>query len=219
MNSSRKQCKNGSKLCLCRTTQHVIVRVAIYKGCITKNAWFTFVAAMVIGFTQRIRTVSEGQEGAVDLFQLQIIVSSLRSAERVHPMLFRILETSTNATVETLTSASNIFDAAFGLRDNLNDPIEESMDLFPGERTISPLLRTAIINDIIPEETECFTIGIFPVDIPGRREWFTCNEDSEGADSYFCEHTICIEDDDGKSIFYFYVKYFNGMKQNHLRWH
>ena len=85
MNSSRKQCKNGSnefciKLCLCRTTQHVIVRVAIYKGYITKNAWFTYVAAMVIGFTQRIRTVSEGQEGAVDLFQLQIIGFSLRSS-------------------------------------------------------------------------------------------------------------------------------------------
>ena len=38
---------------VCRTTQHVIARVAIYKGCITKNAWFTFVAAMVIGFSLR----------------------------------------------------------------------------------------------------------------------------------------------------------------------
>ena len=172
---------------------------------------------MVIGFTQRIRTVSEGAVPGVDLFQLQIIVSSLRSAERVHPMVFRILETSTNTTVETLTPASNIFDAAFGLRANLNDPIEESTDLFPGERTIS--LLTAIRNDLIPEEIECYTIRIFPVDVPGRHDVFTCTEDSEGADSYFCEHTICIEDDDGKSIFYFYVKYFNGMKQSYLRWH
>ena len=215
MNYSRKQCKNGSNLCLCRTTQHVIVRVAIYKGCITKNAWFTFVAAMIIGFTQRIRTVSEGQEGAVDLFQLQIIVSSLRSAERVHPIVFRILETSTNATVETLTPTSNIFDATFGLRVSPNDPIEESTDLFPGERTT--YLLTVIRNDLIPEEIECYTIRIFPFDVVGRRDLFTCNEDNAGADSYFCEHTICIED--GKSILYFYVKYFYGMKQNHLRWH
>ena len=176
-----------------------------------------FVAAMVIGFTQRIRNVSEGQEGAVDLFELKIIVSSLRSAERVHPIVFRILETSTNATVETLTPASNVFDATFGLRVSPNDPIEVHRDLLPGEMTT--YLLTAIRNDLIPEEIECYTIRIFPFDVPGRRDLFTCNEDSEGADSYFCEHTICIEDDDGKSIFYFYVKYFNGMKQNHLRWH
>ena len=192
--------------------------MAIYKGCITKNAWFTFVAAMIIGFTQRIRTVSEGREGAVDLFQLQIFVSSLRSAERVHPMVFRILESRTNATAETLIPTSIIYDATFGRRDTPDDPIEDLWDLQPGERTFSqPLI--AIRNDFIPEEKECFAIGIFPIDVNGRRELFTCNEDSAGADSYFCEHTICIEDDDGKSIFYFYVKYFNGMKQSHLRWH
>ena len=70
-------------------------------------------------------------------------------------------------------------------------------DLLLGERTVSPLL-TVIRNDFIPEEKKCFTIGIFPVDIPGRRELFTCNEDSAGTDSYYFEHTICIEDDDGK---------------------
>ena len=40
-----------------------------------------FVAVMVIGFTQRIRTVSEGAVPGVDLFQLQINVSSMRPAE------------------------------------------------------------------------------------------------------------------------------------------
>ena len=150
---------------------------------------------MVIGFTERIRTVSEGQEGAVDLFQLHISASSVMPSEREHPMLFRLLESSTNATVETLVPASNVFDATFGSRAN---PIEETMNLLPGERTVSPPLVTAIRNDLIPEEIECYTIRIFPVDILGRRELFTCNEDSEGADSYFCEHTICIEDDDGK---------------------
>ena len=150
---------------------------------------------MIIGFTERIRNVSEGQEGAVDLFQLQIKVNSVRTAEREHPMEFRLLEGSTNATVETLTPSSNIYDATFGQRDNLNDPIETDIDLLPGQR--SAVLLTAIRNDFIAEDLECYTIRIFPVDVLGRREVFTCYEDIDMADNYFCEHTICIEDNDG----------------------
>ena len=160
-----------------------------------------FIAEMIIGFTERIRTVSEGHYGVVDIFQLQINVSSLRTSERVIPMLFLILDSSDNATVETLTPSSIIYDATFGQRGNLDRPIEESKNLLPGQRTFFHLLLTVIRNDIIPEEIECYTILIFSVDIPGRREIFTCNEDNAGADSYFCEHTICIEDDDGKCYF------------------
>ena len=157
---------------------------------------------MIIGFTERIQTVSEGHKGAVDLFPLQINVSSLRTSEREHPMLFRLLECCTNATVETLVPASNVFDATFGHREHPSDPIEDIKDLPLGERTISSPLLTLIRNDLIPEEIECYTIRIFPVDVPGRRELFTCYEDNAGADSYFCEHTICIEDDDdGKCYF------------------
>ena len=127
-----------------------------------------FVAAMLIGFTERIRTVSEGQEGLIDYFARLFNVSSLRSAEREHPMCFRLLESSTNATVlETFLSASNMFDAIFGFRANLDGPIDEYRDLLPGERTISPPLLTVIGNDFIPEEIECYTIRIFPVDVPG----------------------------------------------------
>ena len=156
-----------------------------------------FVAAMAIGFTQRIRTVSEGAVPGVDFFQLQINVSSLRPAERRYPMVFRLLEYSTNATVETLTAASNVFDATFGHREDPTHPNEEHRDLPLGETTVSPL-QIAIRNDLIPEETECFTIIIYPVDVPGRKTVFRCNGDIAGADSYFCEHTICIEDDDGR---------------------
>ena len=156
-----------------------------------------FVAVMAIGFTQRIRTVSEGAVPGVDLFQLQINVSSLRPAERRHPMLFRLQESSTNATVETLTAASNIFDATFGHTEDPLDPIEEHRDLPLGKTTVSPL-QIAIRNDLIPEEKECFTIGILPIDFPGRKELFTCNYGHLDEDSYFCEHTICIEDDDGR---------------------
>ena len=173
---------------------NIIVRVHFFY---TTNYLRIFVAAMAIGFTQRIRTVSKGAVPGVDFFQLQINVSSLRPAETRHPMEFHIMESRTNATVETLTAASNVFDAAFGHRDKPNDHLHEHRDLPLGERTVSPL-QIAIRNDLISEETECFTIGIFPVDVPGRKELFTCYEDSAGADSYFCDHTICIEDDDGR---------------------
>ena len=156
-----------------------------------------FVAVMAIGFTQRIRTVSEGAVPGVDLFQLQINVSSMRPAERRSPMLFRLLECCTNATVETLTAASNVFDATFGFREDPRDPIEEHRDLPLGETTVSPL-QTAIRNDLIPEETECFTIRIIQVDVLGRHVLFDCNYGHLDVDSYFCEHTICIEDDDGR---------------------
>ena len=158
-----------------------------------------FIAEMIIGFTERIRTVSEG---AVDAFPLQINISSLRTSEREHPMVFLILESRTNATVETITPASNVFDATFGFRQDPDYPIFDIRDLPPGERTISSPLLTDIRNDLIPEEIECYTIRIFPLDVPGSRELFTCYGDNAGADSYFCEHTICIEDDDdGKCYF------------------
>ena len=154
---------------------------------------------MIIGFTERIRNVSEGQEGAVDLFQLQIEVNSVRTAERRHRMEFRLLEGSTNATVESLISLSNIFDARFGQRENPDDLLEETRDLPPGERTLpnNQMLVTTIRNDFMSEDLECYTIRIIPVDEPGRRELFTCYEDIDMADNYFCEHTICIEDNDG----------------------
>ena len=155
--------------------------------------------AMIIGFTQRIRTVSEGQVPGMDMFQLEINVESVRTAEKEHPMLFRLQETSTNATVETLTPASPLFDATFGLRENPDDPIEETRDLDQGTRTVLPLLTT-IRNDLIPEKLECYTIRIFSRDVPGRQALFECNDDTEMADNYFCVHTICIEDDDGESL-------------------
>ena len=150
---------------------------------------------MIIGFTVRIRYVSEGQEGAVDLFRLEIEVNSVRTAERRHRMEFRLLGGSTNATVETLERSSENYDATFGRRDNLNDPIETDLDLLPGQR--SAVLLTDIRNDFVSEDLECYSIGIFPIDEPGHRELFTCYKDIDMADNYFCEHTICIEDNDG----------------------
>ena len=153
---------------------------------------------MIIGFTTRFRTASEGQVSGVDIFQLEINVTSVRTAEVEHPMVFRLQKSVTNATIDTHIASSPVFDATFGHRQNLNDPIEEHRELEPGLLTVQPPLLTNIRNDFIPEEKECYTLRIFPIDVPGRRELFTCNEDEVGADNYFCEHTICIEDADGE---------------------
>ena len=155
---------------------------------------------MVIGFNERSQTVSEGQIPNVDAFFIFLDVSNIRTAERLHTMTFRYQEASSTATVEQLGSQSNKkFDALFGSRDSSTDPIEETFILQPGEDTLPPL-TVQIINDFVPEPDECFTICILPVDVERRRELFTCNEDNTGGTSFFCEHTVWIIDDDGKTL-------------------
>ena len=95
--------------------------------------------------------------------------------------------------VPLIAQSGQEFDAQFGSRLKSDDPITVKDDLRPG----MDQLMIGIINDLIPEERECFTIHTFPVDVPGRRELFTCNEDDVGEKNYSCEHTICICDDDG----------------------
>ena len=157
--------------------------------------------AMVIGFTQRIRTVSESSAPEGDFFPTDVDVATLRTAERVHPMVFRLQMSTSSATVEPVGGLINpLLDAVFGTRDELDGPVEERFDLERLVDTIPPL-SVGIRNDMIDEGEECFTIRIFPVDVPGRRELFSCNGDNLGATNYFCETTICIEDDDsGKLI-------------------
>ena len=152
---------------------------------------------MVIGFTQRIRTVSENSsfEGQ-DNFTIAIDIATLRVSEREQKMIFR-LESGGTAIVEPFNNDTNAFlDALFGISDP-HDPLEESFSLEPLEDGISPL-RVSIVADFRAEPEECFTIRLIPVDVPGRRELFSCNEDGSGEDNYFCETTICIEDFDGR---------------------
>ena len=157
--------------------------------------------AMVIGFTERSRTVSESMAPpGVDTFQLLIPLSTLRRAERDHSMNFRLQVSSSTAIVEPIGQVFNpLYDAVFGTRDDVDDPIEEIFVLESLDNVIPPL-TTLIRNDFRHEDRECFTIRVLPVDVPGRRELFTCNEDGFNATNYFCEAEICIEDDDGKII-------------------
>ena len=155
------------------------------------------ILAMIIGFSLRTQSVSEGTESGFDQFALQIGVEVLRTSEREHRMNFRYDESSSTATVEPVASTRADYDAIFGTRDGPNNPIESYFDLAPGRDSIPPLLLF-IRNDFQPEHDECFTIRIIAVAVPGHQELFSCNEDSEGVNNYFCEHTICILDDDGE---------------------
>ena len=154
--------------------------------------------AMVIGFTQRNRTVSENSsfEGQ-DNFTINIDIATLSVSEREHKMIFR-LESGGTAIVEPFNIDTNpLLDALFGSRFNPHDPLEEFFSLKPLEDSIPPL-RVDIVDDFRAEAEECFTIRLIPVDVPGRHELFSCNEDGSGEDNYFCETTICIEDFDGR---------------------
>ena len=155
---------------------------------------------MVIGFTERRRTVSEGQVPGVDEFQLEIDVAALRVSEWERPMLYRVLSSST-ATVVSFEFRDNLdYDARFGFVEA--DPIEQEDRLLPGRNSTGPL-RTAIRDDFVPEDEECYSIHISPLDIPGLKELFVCNfvdTCSTPPMGFFCEHTICIEDDDGNYI-------------------
>ena len=70
---------------------------------------------MVIGFTERRRTVSEGLFPGFDKFQLQIDVATLRVSQREHRMLYRVLSSGT-ARVVSFEFRDNLdYDARFGI--------------------------------------------------------------------------------------------------------
>ena len=156
---------------------------------------------MVIGFTHRFQTVSESNAlDGEDFFPVNIPVATLRTAEREHPIIFRPQVSDSTAMVISIDGPYNpLFDVLFGIRVEYNGPIEIDFDLERLVDTIPPL-PADIRNDLRPEDEECFTIHILPLDVPGRCELFSCNEDNEGAASYFCQTTICIEDDDGRTM-------------------
>ena len=87
-------------------------------------------------------------------------------------------------------SASD-FDAQFSSLEGF--PLTESRRLYRGDSYVHSLSIT-IRNDVIPEEEECFSIQINPAEFG----LFTCNRDGTNSTNYYCDHTICIEDDDGK---------------------
>ena len=152
---------------------------------------------MVIGFSQRSQTVSEGMVlFEADLLQFQIEIETLITSEREHSMIFRLEESSSTAIVDPVTLQTNPkFDALFGDREVPGGPLVEYFDLISGENAIPPII-TIIRNDFYIEDEECYTIRVLPNTFVGRRELFICKDDD--AERYFCKFTLCISDNDGK---------------------
>lgn len=89
------------------------------------------ILAMIIGFSLRTQSVSEGTEFGFEQFALQIEVDVLRTSEREHRMNFRYEESSSTATVEPVATTRADYDAIFGTRDGPNYPIEMYYDFSP----------------------------------------------------------------------------------------
>ena len=149
---------------------------------------------MIIGFTNRGITVSEGDaQFGRDSFQILIGVHFSRPSEVVHNIVFLHLDSASTATVEFERMAG--VDALFGTE--AGDPIVvlwrlNPEDTFEEDRRTPPL-PAIIINDFIFEDEECFSIKITTEDVFGHREVFKCDDDT----GYFCTYTVCILDDDG----------------------
>ena len=85
-----------------------------------------------------------------------------------------------------------MYDARFGVRTPYGG-LREHRFLAAGASSVEPLI-VLIRNDVMSEETECFTLNIDP--------WFffdthyNCNDKDVGG--FFCEQDICILDDDSK---------------------
>ena len=139
------------------------------------------------------------------LFDVLIPVNAARAAEKDVELLFRVVETVSNATIDSIIiDIDSGFDALFGIR-TPGDFLEDIRILFMGTtELVDPPLTARIRKDFVIEELECFTIEILPVEIgPGsgqddQLQSFICNEDEVDAVDHFCLHTICIEDDDGE---------------------
>ena len=150
---------------------------------------------MLIGFTERIQTVSEGEAQPEEIIPITVNVSTNRISELNYTVYFRYQDVTSSAIVVPLSSNDVEYDALFGERLDSNEPIQAFQKKRPGQNSTS--IELMIFNDIIPEEEECFTLRMQAND-PSLWSWPKCNEQG---DSFFCEHTICIIDDDGKYKF------------------
>ena len=142
---------------------------------------------MIIGFDQRSQTVSESlvPEGDIAVI-VNISVSSKRISEQQYSTRFS-LEQDATAVVDVLNPVTADYDAVL---------FTTSSSLGIGQTSINCVIAL-VRNDFRAEDTECFTIRIQTLDEEGLRIIFDCYDDESGEDSFFCLHTLCIEDDDG----------------------
>ena len=150
--------------------------------------------AMILGFGDRRQTrEADVLPGNEQLF-LDILITSLRTSELFYPVGVRsVIEGQ--PIIDPMDFIQNfMFDGLFGSREQNtinNLVLMESLEV---NTTMLPALQVSIRDDFLPENLECFELSIFRVDVESFTEQFMCNT---AGDNFFCEHEICILDDDG----------------------
>ena len=154
---------------------------------------------MIIGFRTDMTTIIE------TLSTLSIGVHSRITSELDYDIIFRHIQRRdiNVATVETADLIDPIFDSNFDARfgdrrdpNNSLDILETVLVLEKGRLVPRIPLVTTIFRDFRPERNECFIINILTRDTDGDVT-FMCNENADNPDDFFCDHTICILDNDG----------------------
>ena len=150
---------------------------------------------MILGFGKRNQTVSEAEVPPEEEFiNVDILITSLKRSEIPYPVGVRSVIEGQPIIEPAAVVLNPMFDGQFGDRemDTINNLV--FMEVLMINTTILPALRVIIRDDILPEDEECFDLSIFPVNTEPMIDNFMCNT---AGDDFVCEHTICIEDDDG----------------------
>ena len=164
------------------------------------SPFFIISADMIIGFRSGMTTRSETS----GLFSIDVHSRIISEVE--YTIGFRHIHVGAVATVETSNLIYPIFDedfdATFGERPNQNnarDPLEAFRILQVGRLEPRRSLLSTIFSDLHDEEDECYIINIFIIatETSGGLVNYECNENANNPDDLFCDHTICILDDDG----------------------
>ena len=149
---------------------------------------------MVVGFAQRNQTVSEAMVPSGEDYSLFLIeFATLRTSER--RTILRLWVKESTATFWSWSTWLH-YDVQFNNFAYYSNFLYEP----EAELTTPRPLRASVRNDFTIEDEECFTlrVSLYGSD---RREVVKCNEDDNiDAESYYCEHTVCIEDDDGMCV-------------------
>ena len=132
-----------------------------------------------------------------DSFILPIAFEAVRTSELEYITRIQVVESISTAIVAPINVPGiTMFDATFGVRDNPEDPIREDHSIEAGTNYLQGILRVSLTDDLHIEPDECFTLTASTRNDFGQSA--PCNDnDDDSATSYFCEHTVCIEDDDG----------------------
>ena len=151
-----------------------------------------------IGFTQRSQTVSEADiyPEALGTGFIDTQIHADQVADKDYAFNIQVVDPSSDA-IFVLPIATNsvgdviVPDAQFGIE--FNGTLQEERELRAGRENTSILFT--FWNDYYVEEEECFTVLLSP---SPRLEnnLFSCTEDESSESDYFCQHTLCIADND-----------------------